>query len=270
MYTKISHTKRKLRSLAWKIFNAIENNNNATFEKNGEKFFLSNLFKFWHQSKCQNPIIFDVGANIGHYTELLLQFSQSYHLNPTFHLFEPTQKCYQILKNKFRANDNMIINQAGVSNQNKKTFIYYDKPTSGLASLYQRNLSHYHIEMNQKEEITLIRLDSYIEQYQIPHIHFMKMDIEGHEYYALEGLKDYCHPEFIDFIQFEYGGANLDAHILLFDLYHFFESKQFKIAKILKKGLEIRPYSPWMENFQYANYVALSPLVIEQAQKSKT
>ena len=45
MYTQISIIKRKLRALAWKVFNKIENNGNAGFEENGEKIFITNLFE---------------------------------------------------------------------------------------------------------------------------------------------------------------------------------------------------------------------------------
>lgn len=45
MYTQSSMIKRKLRGLAWKVFNKIENNGNARFEENGEKVFIENLFK---------------------------------------------------------------------------------------------------------------------------------------------------------------------------------------------------------------------------------
>jgi hypothetical protein len=42
------------------------------------------------------------------------------------------------------------------------------------------------------------------------------------------------------------------------DFYEFFESKGFSIAKVMQKGLELREYKPFMENFNYANYVAIS------------
>jgi len=44
MFTKKSFIERKLRGLAFRIFNKIENNGNANFEQNGEKVFTDNLF----------------------------------------------------------------------------------------------------------------------------------------------------------------------------------------------------------------------------------
>jgi hypothetical protein len=44
MFTEKSLIKRKLRGLAFRVFNKIENNGNCNFENNGEKVFIDNLF----------------------------------------------------------------------------------------------------------------------------------------------------------------------------------------------------------------------------------
>jgi hypothetical protein len=117
--------------------------------------------------------------------------------------------------------------------------------------------------MNQSENIKLKRLDGYIEEKNINHIDFIKIDIEGHELKAFEGFGKYLDASFVDYIQFEYGGANLDSHTNLMELYKFLENRGFKIAKMMPNGLEVRKYSPFMDNFNYANYVAVSGKVIK-------
>ncbi len=180
------------------------------------------------------------------------------------HLFEPTKSCFETIFQKFKDDINIFLNNFGVSNEDGEGTIFYDREQSGFASLYQRNLDAYNLELNQSESIKLKRLDSYIERNNIGHIDFIKIDIEGHELKAFEGLGKFLHSEFIDYIQFEYGGANLDSHSNLMDFYEILESKGFKIAKIMSKGLEIREYHPRMENFNYANYVAVSKKFIEE------
>ena len=68
----------------------------------------------------------------------------------------------------------------------------------------------------------------------------------------------YMDSDFIDYIQFEYGGANLDSHTSLMEIYKFLNDRNFEIAKIMRDGLEIRKYQPYMDNFNYSNYVAIS------------
>lgn len=263
MYTKMSFIKKIAKHTAWYIFNKIENNNNCDIKKNGEKVFIENLFKKFKVSGGVK-IVFDIGANIGNYTNMLLDYSQGYNVDVQIHLFEPIKSCYEILCKKYDSKENITINNFGVSDSNTIAKIYYDREQSGLASLYQRNLNSYNLELNLSEEIELKRLDEYLQSKNIKHINFIKIDIEGHELKALEGLGIYLNSDFIDYIQFEYGGANLDSHTSLMEIYKLLESKGFKIAKVMPKGLEIRNYEPFMDNFQYSNYVAISSRVLEK------
>ena len=69
--------------------------------------------------------------------------------------------------------------------------------------------------------------------------------------------------DFIDYIQFEYGGANLDSHSSLMEIYKLLSDNGFKVTKVMPNGLEIREYAPFMDNFNYSNYVAISEKVIK-------
>lgn len=263
MYINESIIKRKLRGLVWKIFNFIENNGNANFEKNGEKIFIDTLFKTFKQ-KDGIKVIFDVGANIGQYSTMLIDKGKELGVDFELHIFEPTQSCFDLLTDIFKVHENIILNHFGISHIDETTDIFYDKERSGLASLYQRNLDSYRLELNQKEKIKVQRLDKYIQEQNINHINFIKIDIEGHELRGFEGMGEYFDSEFIDFIQFEYGGANLDSHTSLMEVYKFLDARGFKVAKIMRDGLEMRYYRPNMENFNYANYVAISKKIISK------
>lgn len=261
MFKKMSFVESKLRGLALKVFNFIENNGNANFDKNGEKVFIDFLLASFKNGGGKR-VVFDIGANIGEYSQMIKDKSESLSLNIELHLFEPTRGCFQILSQKFKDEKNILLNNFGASNEDGEATIFYDKEQSGLASLYQRNLDAYNLELNQSESIKLKRLDSYIDEQNVTHIDFIKIDIEGHELKAFEGFGEYLDGEFIDYIQFEYGGANLDSHTSLMELYTFLENRGFRIAKVMPKGLEIRKYMPFMDNFSYANYVAISNKVV--------
>lgn len=258
---------RKLRALALRTFNYIENNGNTDLSKNGEKKFLNNLFSFYQMTKSQNITCFDIGANIGNYTEILLKMSLKYNISFKIHLFEPLSSSFEVLETKFNRYNRIILNKKGISTEDGIKKIFYDINGSTLASLYKRNLNSYNIEMNKSEKVETIRLDRYIDENGIKHIDFMKIDIEGHELEAIKSLGDYLNKNFIDFILFEYGGANLDSHTSLMELYETFEKNGFVIAKVFPKGLDIRPYKAWMDNFTYSNYVAISNNILEDLNK---
>jgi len=257
MIVKPVMLRRKLRGLFLKLFNYIENNGNCNFDTNGENKFIEHIFiEFNKESK--KKIIFDIGANIGEYTQMMNKKSIEMNVDICFYLFEPTKKCFNKISEKFTDNEKFTLNNFGVSNINDTAKIYYDKEESGLASLYQRNLDSYNIKLSHSEEIKLRRIDEYIKQEELQHIDFVKIDIEGHELKAFDGFGEYLNSDFIDYIQFEYGGANLDSHTSLMEIYDFLTKKGFVIAKVMKNGLEIRDYKPYMDNFSYANYVAIS------------
>lgn len=262
MFRKMSFMERKLRDLSIKIFNKIENNGNASFDKNGEKVFIDNLMNSF-KNRGGKKVVFDIGANIGKYSQMIINKSKSLDLEVELHLFEPTKSCFEVISKKFKDNKNIFLNNFGASNEDGEAVIFYDKEKSGLASLYQRNLDAYGLELNQSESVKLKRLDGYIENNNISHIDFIKIDIEGHELKAFKGFSKYLNGNFIDYIQFEYGGANLDSHTSLMELYKFLEERGFRVAKVMPDGLEIRKYSPFMDNFNYANYVAISNKVVD-------
>jgi FkbM family methyltransferase len=260
MLVKNSFLRKKFRSAAWLVFNALENNGNCNMRTNGEICFLKNFLA--HVGSRKSATIFDVGANIGNYTNLLHDLTVCTGGGISFHLFEPAQSCYNSLVERFHHHDNFTLNHFGLSNNEEKATIFYDAEKSGLASLYKRDLAHYSVEMNMSEEIYLKRACDYIEEHAVEHIDLLKIDVEGHELKVLEGFRSYLNADFIDYIQFEYGGANLDSHTSLLELYSMLEKKDFAIAKIFPKGLEVRSYQPYMENFMYANYVAISKRVL--------
>ena len=51
----------------------------------------------------------------------------------------------------------------------------------------------------------------------------MKMDIEGHEPFALRGAKNSLQKGLFRYIQFEYGGCNIDSRTYLKDFYDIFQ-----------------------------------------------
>lgn len=255
---------RWLGAVSFKIFSKLDNNNNCDFRTNGERRFVEDLLRYIVRSEPEWVVFFDIGANVGEYTKMLLEKCADLQITAEIHVFEPTRSCFEIMVTKFGNSDHIFLNQKAVSNSTGTVEIYYDSEKSGLASLYKRNLDAYSIEMNHSEIVETIRLDSYIEMRKIKHIHYLKLDIEGHEKVGLEGLGKYLNGDFIDFIQFEYGGTYLDSHTSLMDVYSLFNKAGFVIAKVMRNGLEIRSYKQELDQFQYANYVAISEKVLKK------
>ena len=238
----------------------LDNSGQCDFGRNGEQRFVQGLFE---ELKTKPQItLFDVGGNVGDYSQMLSEGVGAITQNFAIHIFEPAQYCFDKLSTRFDDN-RIVLNKVACSDSTGGAEIYYDFKGSGLASMHPRNLGQYNNKLHMKEEIKTKRLDEYIEQSGTEHIDFMKVDVEGHEMRAFEGMGRYLTSDFIDYVQFEYGGANLDSMTSLMNFYKLFESKGFRLAKVMPGGLQMREYESFLENFEYSNYVAISKKVIE-------
>ena len=83
--------------------------------KNGEKQRIISLEKEFLKMGNKFPIIFDVGANKGDYTALILEHIK----NPQVFLFEPQKELFNSLRFRYKSHKNVHIYNMGLSNQEK-------------------------------------------------------------------------------------------------------------------------------------------------------
>lgn len=142
----------------------------------------------------------DIGANYAYYTVRLAQIATK----GMVYAFEPIGFTYKVCKqivDSFKLK-NVQLYAKGVGNQN--TTATFNVPTlsfgaisAGQAHLHQRNNElkgkekHYKFNSSKQEQATIVKLDDFLLP-QIPpknRIDFIKIDIEGAEYFALEGMQ---------------------------------------------------------------------------------
>jgi len=225
--------------------------NDGTIYESGE---LNTVHYISNKSAGQNKlVIFDVGANVGDYSVKLAEILKE---KATIHSFEPSPAAYKKLQDAVLKYQNVTTNNFGLSDTVKSLQLYSNFESSGLASLYQRKLDHYNTQMNVTEEINLSTVDNYCEENKINYIDFLKLDVEGHELSVLNGAKKLLAERKIKFIQFEFGGCNIDSKTFFQDFYYLLNDN-YKIYRILKNGLsEIKEYNEANEIFKNINFLA--------------
>ncbi|MFN7013963.1 MAG: FkbM family methyltransferase [Bacteroidia bacterium] len=206
-----------------------------------------------HHSKI---VIFDIGANTGQYQSYLLKvFNEE---TTTIHSFEPSKETYQILNSNKKYNH--VFNwQIGFGDKNEKKILFKDEPNSPLSSIYKKTEHDYYNigEMKYTEEIEITTIDDFCQKNQIDYVHFSKIDIEGHELFALKGAMNMILDNKIEAIQFEFGPANIDSRTFFKDFYILLHEK-YNIYRILKKGiLPVNKYNELDEIFLPCNYLAI-------------
>lgn len=203
-------------------------------------------------------VIIDAGANTGEF----LTFVNSMLVNAkystfTIHAFEPSYNSFNFLRNNVSTLNVKLNNLALSSSNNEKLILYNDSDLSGLASLYKRNLQHVQKALNKSEEITTTTLLDYCKLNQIKHIHYLKIDVEGHELEVLKGAKQLIEDSHIDYIQFEFGGTNIDSKVFFKDLYYLLNDK-YNLFRIVKDGIvPVMKYDEFLEIFITINYLAI-------------
>lgn len=230
---------------AEQIVFAHKNENNADCLTNGEATFL--------QTRAGNcVVIFDVGAHVGEWSALAHKF------NPiaNVYAFEPFYESFTALRQRlFKSGSVSCYNIAlGDRAGTRELFVYVEAPT--LNSLYKRQLPG--VALRETVLVPVTTVDAFCAEQGITAIDILKIDVEGSELEVLRGAANMIGQGKIRIIQFEYGGTYIDARILLKDVFDFFKDTPYALYKLFSTRLVACPkYDQRLENFQYANYVAL-------------
>jgi FkbM family methyltransferase len=142
-----------------------------------------------------------------------------------------------------------------------EAMLHMDQPGSGLASLSKRNLDHVGLTMDEAEAVRLTTLDLLADEFKLQRIDFLKLDIEGHEWPALQGARRLMNERRISALSFEFGGANLETRSFFRDFWLLLGEAGFRIWRIAPgRGAEpIRRYHERLECFATTNYLAVQP-----------
>lgn len=126
-------------------------------------------------------IIWDVGANVGLYTEKFLAKTGS---GGKVFAFEPAPECFDLLAAKFKHDSNVVLERVALSSSN----------TTGVMKMASDPLGATH-QLSDDEEpvigtpirVTVLTADTYMEQSKtIPNV--IKIDVEGFEYDVFKGM----------------------------------------------------------------------------------
>jgi FkbM family methyltransferase len=236
---------RFLYILCQKYVDDYKGEHNSNMFTNGELRFLKrNIERF--------NTVFDVGARVGDWTKIALSFKKDLNI----HCFEPSVFTYRkLISNNFPAN--VICNNFGLSSSKRKAKLFIFENGSGLNSLYRRyGLEDVNgLEPQKKEEIVeLDTLDNYCLKNNIHTIDLVKIDVEGHEFEVLKGMRNLLKEKKVKMIQFEYG--IVDARVFLKDIFDFFKDFDYRFYQIYHNKIQpIKAYNSELDNFRYKNFL---------------
>jgi FkbM family methyltransferase len=139
------------------------------------KYYLYNLLL------NEKDIFFDIGANIGNETRIVLNLKKK----NLVYCFEPNKKVFNILRRRFLNYRNVICFNKIVSNISKKIKFYYDPLSlSYSASISKKSYFYKYCDG--------INLNKFIIKNKINKIKLFKIDAERHDYQIISNIIEYC------------------------------------------------------------------------------
>jgi len=142
--------------------------------------------------------VIDIGANIGYYTIIA---GKRIGVNGKVFAFEPEENNFSLLSRNISLNklNNVTVFKVALTDKSGEKSLYLDNDNKGHHSLSSQK--------SKTEKSVLVRtdtLDNILEKYGSPKIDLIKMDIEGAEFLALEGMVKILamNPELILFTEF--------------------------------------------------------------------
>lgn len=239
----------------------------ARFLSDGSRLDIDNNMRTNGEIAVQKSIIknrknnsvcaFDVGANIGLWTESFTQIAKELGAIFTVHAFEPCEStCKALNRNldQWIIIDQVITNKIGLSSSIGERSFYSIGSGGGVNGFYPTE----NPETQVVQKIRTDTVDNYCATNTISHIDIIKVDTEGHDLEVLFGAKEVLSSGAVDFIQFEYNHRWIDAQHFLRDAFDYLLPLGFSIGKVTPKGIEF--YSGWdyeLESFKEANYLAV-------------
>ena len=134
----------------------------------------------------QNPVIFDIGANIGTITTWM---ANAFPLGKVYS-FEPQRSVFQMLCGNVAINNLYNVYTHNLALGKENTFIefeepnYFEKNDFGTFSLVEKVIDE---TTKEKIKVQVQTLDSFIEQHNIKVVSLLKIDVEGMDMDVLTG-----------------------------------------------------------------------------------
>lgn len=219
-------------------------------EMNGEYWILDKVIG---EFCCddQKSIFFDIGANLGNWTECASELLKSKNCAGTVYAFEPTHDSYAYLSSRFSQTTHVKVKNFAVSDtETEKEFFVVGKlaGTNSLTPLRGAKV----------EKVMTLKLDDFLRRENIDKVRFVKSDTEGHDFSVLQGAIETLRAGRIDVWQFEYNHLWITQKAFLKDVFDMIADMPYYIGKLQADGVEL--YDQWhpeLEKFFDSNYVLI-------------
>lgn len=221
-------------------------NNYKNRKMSGEEFFIDKVL-----SRLNPGVCIDVGANVGHYSRILLEKTSA-----KVFAFEPLAKPFLDLRKLGEVfGDRFLAVNKGVGSKNEVLSIHYSDDASEHASFSEEIKNVPYIRNELAQEIEVVTLDSFfLNCSDIRAIDFLKIDTEGFEFDVLLGATALIEKFKPRMIQMEYNWHQLFKSQSLYSISMLLSD--YQTFQLLPDRLAKRdPKDPFANIYHFSNFV---------------
>ena len=138
----------------------------------------------------------------------------------------------------------------------RRATLYCNDEGSPLASVYPHDINGFelealrHVNLETPVEVAMDTIDALIARESLSHVDVLKLDIEGHEFDALQGAQAALRSGVIDVVAFEFGSHQVESRHFFKDFYQLFTDLGFDLFFVRAGALEpVERYSWKYEDF---------------------
>jgi len=231
-------------------------------ETNGEKALIEQAIAAFPDATPFRA--WDVGANLGEWTDLVLATAAAQKRTAKILMFEPTPTAFDSLSQKYATNAAVEVKQVALSSKAGTAAFEVVGSHAGTNSL--------NVTQAAAGSTIIVTLQSGAEVHAGAgggEIHLIKIDTEGHDLEVLRGLEALLETRSVAIVQFEYNwrwlinGSSLRAAMLLA------ERHGYRLGRVAPGGLEI--YDHWnaeLDRFFETNYALVRPDILPRLRHS--
>lgn len=200
-----------------------------------------------------SPVIVDCGANAGNWTRDVR--ARLGHRTGRWILVEPTAEYLA----RLRAIPGVDVIAAAAGDVAEVRDFHVPTEESGWMSLHERGDTFAQAKRFVTRSVAVVRLEDELAQREISAVDFLKLDVEGHELFAIRGLGRYLQQRRVRALAFEFGAAHVNSRTFFRDFWDLLSPLGYRISRIAPGGtlVPIPAYYETLEYFRGAtNYLA--------------
>ena len=224
---------------------ALGYNNFRNMKESGEEFFIDKYLSNKPINLC-----FDIGANVGDYSNILLEKTNSKVIS-----FEPLPFVFKKLSdNLANFSDRSVLINKGVGAKSETLTIHYNENASAHASFSEEVSQIDYLNNDDSLEIEVTSIDDYCRDNIITDVDLIKIDTEGFEKEVFEGTIETFENIQPKFIQIEFNWHQLFRNTSL----NFFAEKlpNYNVYQLTYNSMrKVDSKLPYSNIYMFSNFV---------------